>query len=67
MAFFRVVHIITYKRGVKLTKNSKFIPGIGLERTERYSSLNKLLTAPFNDHSAHFVEKPLSRVILLMK
>ena len=48
-------------------KNSKFIPGMGLDKTERYSSLNKLLMTPFNDKSAHWVVTPLSRVRLLMK
>ena len=48
-------------------KNSKFIPGMGLDKTERYSSLNKLLIAPFNDNSAHLVVTPLSRVTLFMK
>ena len=48
-------------------KNSKFIPGMGLDKTERYSSLNKLLIAPFSDNSIHLVVTPLSRVTLFMK
>ena len=48
-------------------KNSKLILGIGRDKTERYSSLNKLLTAPFNDSSTPFKELPLSRVKLLIK
>ena len=50
-----------------LMKNSKFIPGIGRESTERYSSLNRLLTAPFSESSAHFNEIPFSKVRLFMK
>ena len=53
--------------GVMPIKNSKFIPGIGRERTERYSSLKRLLTAPFSEISAQLNDSPFSRVILLIK
>ena len=54
------------KRGVIPIKNSTLMPGIGRDNTERYSSLNKLFTAPFSDNSAHFNETPRSSVMLLI-
>ena len=48
-------------------KNSKFIPGIGRESTERYSSLKRLLIVPFNERSAQRNEKSFSSEILLIK
>ena len=48
-------------------KNSTFIPGMGRERTERYSSSKRLFTAHFNERSAHLNEKPFSKVTLFIK
>lgn len=53
--------------GVMPIKNSKLIPGIGRDNTERYSSSKRLLTVPFKDKSAQRSENPFSRVTLLMK
>ena len=53
--------------GVIPRKNSKFIPGIGRESTERYSSSKRLFTAPLSERSAHASEKRFSRVMLLIK
>ena len=52
--------------GVMLMKNSKLILGIGLDSTDRYSSLNKLFITPFKDNSACFNETCRSNVRLLM-
>ena len=48
-------------------KISKFMPGIGRESTERYSSLNRLLTAPLSDRSAHLSDTVRSSDMLLIK
>lgn len=53
--------------GVIPIKNSQFILGIGRERTERYSSLKRLLIVPLTDTSAHLNEKLFSREMLLIK
>ena len=50
-----------------LINNSKLMPGIGLDSTDKYSSLNKLLIAPFSDKSAHLVVIPFSIVRLFIK
>jgi len=43
-------------------KISKLIPGIGRDKTERYSSSNRLLIDPLSDRSAQRNEKPFSNV-----
>ena len=53
--------------GVMPKKISKFIPGIGRESTDRYSSLKRLFMEPFRERSAQRVENVFSNVILLMK
>ena len=53
--------------GVIPKNTSKLIPGIGRESTERYSSLKRLLTAPFIEKSAHLHETVFSNAILLIK
>ena len=60
--FFFLPHL-----GVIPIKNSKLIPGIGRDNTERYSSSKRLLTVPFKDKSAQRSENPFSRVTLLMR
>ena len=65
--YFLKTDDFNYHLGVIPIKNSKLILGMGRESTDKYSSLNKLLMAPFNDKSAHLVVTPLSRVRLLMK
>ncbi len=51
--FFFLPHL-----GVIPIKNSKLIPGIGRDNTERYSSSKRLLTVPFKDKSAQRSENP---------
>ena len=53
--------------GVIPKNTSKLIPGIGRDKTERYSSLKRLLTAPLIEKSAHLHETVFSKEILLMK
>ena len=53
--------------GVMAMNISKFMPGIGRESTERYSSLKRLLIAALMLRSAHLNENPLSRLMLLIK
>ena len=48
------------------TKNWKLIRGIGRARTERYSSLKRLLITPLSDQSAHEQWRDFSRETLLM-
>ena len=55
-----------FQRGVMPTKNWKLMPGIGRPRTERYSSLKRLLIVPLSDHSAHEQEICFSSVMLLI-
>ena len=47
--------------GVRDRNISKLIPGMGRERTERYSSLKRLLIAPFTERSAHLKLNSFSR------
>ena len=54
------------QRGVMPTKNWKLMPGIGRPRTERYSSLKRLLIVPLRDHSAHEQDICFSSVMLLI-
>ena len=53
--------------GVMPKKISKFIPGIGRESTDRYSSSKRLFMEPFKDMSAQRGENDFSNVMLLMK
>ena len=53
--------------GVIPKNTSKLIPGIGRDKTERYSSLKRLLTAPLIENSALLHETVFSKEILLMK
>ena len=56
-----------YHLGVMPIKNSKLMPGIGRESTERYSSFSRLFTAPLSDRSAHLSDTVRSRDMLLIK
>ena len=46
---------------------SKFMPGIGRDSTDRYSSSNRLFTEPFRLRSAHERLIFFSRDMLLIK
>lgn len=56
-----------YHLGVMPTKNSKLMPGMGRESTERYSSSKRLLMLPFSERSAQLNEKSVSSDRLLIK
>jgi hypothetical protein len=56
-----------YHFGVIDRNISKLIPGIGRARTERYSSLKRLLIVPLSDRSAHLNERLFSRERLFIK
>ena len=56
-----------YHFGVMPMNISKLIPGIGRARTERYSSLKRLLIVPLSDRSAHLNERLFSRERLFIK
>ena len=43
------------------------MPGIGRDKTDKYSSSNKLFMAPLKDNSAHLVETFRSNVRLFIK
>ena len=46
---------------------SKLMPGIGRDRTERYSSLKRLLIVPFSERSAQRSDSSFSSEMLLIK
>ena len=56
-----------YHLGVMPTKNSKLMPGMGRESTERYSSSKRLFIVPFSDKSAQRKRKSFSSEMLLIK
>ena len=55
------------KLGVMEMNISKLIPGIGRERTDRYSSLKRLLMVPLMESSAQRRDIVRSKEMLLMK
>ena len=61
------LQIVNHHFGVIPKNTSKLIPGIGRDKTERYSSLKRLLIAPLMEKSAHLHETTFSKAILLMK
>ena len=56
-----------YHLGVMPRNISKLMPGMGRDKTDRYSSLKRLLMTPLRDISAQRNEKPFSSDMLLMK
>ena len=63
----RHYHNKSYQCGVIDRNISKLMPGIGLESTDRYSSLKRLFTAPLMEKSAHLKAKDFSSEILDIK
>ena len=53
--------------GVIPTNISKFIPGIGRDRTDRYSSSKRLFIEPLSEKSHQLNVKFFSSVMLLIK
>jgi hypothetical protein len=64
---FCICHLYLPHLGVMPMKNSKLMPGMGRDSTDKYSSLKRLLMAAFNEMSAQAGEHLFSSVTLLMK
>ena len=56
-----------YHFGVMPMKIPKLMPGIGRDKTERYSSLKRLFIVPLSERSAHLKWRLFSMAMLLIK
>ena len=67
MLFYAIFSLLGYHLGVMPMNISKLIPGIGRDKTDRYSSLKRLFIVPFSERSAHLNTNTFSSDMFDMK